>query len=66
MLKLNSWLLQAAFHFLLDDGAPESPVWHDESTGTWHYGLYQQEEDRITGLKDIQGTDIVQQCLHVC
>ena len=56
-------LLQAAAQFLLDDWTPDSPEWYDESTGTWHYDPYQQEEDHITGLKDVQGTDIVQQCL---
>ena len=56
-------LLQAAAQFLLDDWAPDSPEWYDESTGTWHYDPYDQDEDRITGLKDIQGSDMVSQCL---
>lgn len=56
-------LMQAAAQFLLDDWAPESPEWYDESTATWHYDPYQQEEDHITGLKDIHGADMVQQCL---
>jgi len=34
-------VLQTAAQFLLDDEAPESPEWYDESTSTWHYGLYQ-------------------------
>ena len=58
-----SSLLQAAAQFLLDDWAPESPEWYDESTATWHYDPYQQEDDHITGLKDIHGADMVQQCL---
>ena len=56
-------LMQAAAQFLLDDWAPESPEWYDESTATWHYDPYQQEDDHITGLKDICGADMVQQCL---
>lgn len=56
-------MLQAAAQFLLDDWAPDSPEWYDESTGTWHYDPYEQENDRITGLKDIQGADMVMQCL---
>ena len=55
--------LQAAAQFLLDDWAPESPEWYDESTGTWHYDPYEQDEDHITGLKDMQGSDMVLQCL---
>lgn len=56
-------LLQAAAQFLLDDWAPDSAEWYDESTGTWHYDPYESDEDRITGLKDIQGADMVMQCL---
>lgn len=56
-------MLQAAAQFLLDDWAPDSPEWYDESTGTWHYDPYEQDEDRITGLKDIQGSEMVLQCL---
>jgi hypothetical protein len=55
--------LQAAAQFLLDDWAPDSSDWYDELTGTWHYDPYQQEEDNITALKDIDSADLVQQCL---